>query len=81
MAVVVIDRVRTFNIKKPVSNLPDVLNTMFNPSIAISEAVSQFWKLNPPCEQAELDKVIEHDDYFEVNIKYKELKWAILPMN
>lgn len=73
MAVEVIDRVRTFNIKKPVSTLPDVLNTMFDSSIAISEAVSQFWKLNL-CEQAELGKVIEHDDCYEVNIKYKELK-------
>ena len=49
---------------------------IFDRSIAISEAVIQFWKSNPPCEQAEICKVIEHDDNVEVNIKYKEITWA-----
>jgi hypothetical protein len=76
MSIKAITQVRIFNIKKPVSTLPSGgLSVMFDRNIAISEAACHFWTLNLATE-AEVGDVIEHDDCFEVHIKYKELKWA-----
>jgi len=59
----------TITVKKPVSNLPIVLDEMFDSSVAISEAVSQFWK-KKLAVSAELGEVKEYDDRFEVSIIY-----------
>ena len=59
----------TITVKKPVSKLPAGLDEMFDSSIAISEAVSQFWKMGLAVS-AELGKVKEYDDRYEVSIVY-----------
>jgi hypothetical protein len=57
-------------VKKPVSDLPDVLNTIFDRSLAISEAVSRFWNMKL-AKSAEIGEVKEYNGYYVVSIIHK----------
>jgi len=62
--------VKTIIVKKPIDNtLPPVLDEMFASSLAISEAVSQFWKLGLS-DSAKLGQVRESPEKYEVDIIY-----------
>ncbi len=59
----------TITVKKTLNNLPPVLDKIFDSSIAISKAVSQFWEMGLAVS-AELGKVKEYDDRYEISIVY-----------
>jgi hypothetical protein len=65
----------TITVDKP-NNLPEGLNTMFNSSIAISNAIAKFWDLNL-AHTATLGDVRELDNSFEVDITYRTHKLKV----
>jgi len=57
------------SVSKPTPIDGDILDTMFDSSRAISEAVCRFWKLGL-ASKAELGKVTKTDSGYEVEIIY-----------
>lgn len=58
-------------VKKPAAkNLPPVIDTIFDRSMAISNAVSQFWEQGL-AKRAELGDVKEFNDRYEITIVYQ----------
>jgi len=62
--------IETITIKKPIKNtLPPVIDKMFAYSLAVSEAVGEFWKLGLS-KSAELGEVRESPEEYQIDIIY-----------